>query len=117
MTSAGICCLYARLQPENREAAAMSLACSIAERRLPKRRLPNNKHFESWHQRATGEVDETIGETEALVLQAAVLENVGTTGYPRNRSAFSWSRRRSDMARRDGGRGCRSWNPHQSRGP
>ena len=77
-TSAGVCCLHAQLQPENREAAAMSLACSIAERRLPK----NNRYFESWHQRATGEIDETIGETEALVLQAAVLENVGTPAYP-----------------------------------
>ena len=84
MTGAEVWCLYARLHPENREAAAMSLACNIAERRLRN----NVERFESWHQRASGEIDITISETEALVLHASVLVNVGTPTAPATDAHF-----------------------------
>ena len=77
VTSAGVCCLYGRLEQQHSKAAAMSLACSIARRRLPDERL-----FQSWHSRATGEKDEDLSGVDSSVMQAALLENVGSPTEP-----------------------------------
>ena len=77
VTDAGVCCLYGRLEQQHSKAAAMSLACSIARRRLPDERL-----FQSWHSRATGEVDEELSGVDSQVMQAALLENVGSPAEP-----------------------------------
>ena len=77
VTGAGVCCLYGRLEPTHREAAAMSLACSIARRRLYDERL-----FQSWHGRAKGEIDEALSDVDSRVMQAALLENVGSPTEP-----------------------------------
>ena len=77
MTESGVCCLYGRLEPVQHEAAAMSLACSIA-----RRRLPNEGLFQSWHGRATGQIDEALSDVDSRVMQAALLENVGSPTTP-----------------------------------
>ena len=77
LTSAGVCCLYGRLEQQQSKAAAMSLACSIARRRLPDERL-----FQSWHSRATGETDEVLSSVDSSVMQVALLENVGAPTEP-----------------------------------
>ena len=77
VTGTGVCCLNGRLEHQQREAAAMSLACSIARRRLPDERL-----FQSWHSRATGEIDEDLRGVDSQVMQAALLENVGSPAEP-----------------------------------
>ena len=55
----------------------MSLACSIVRRRLPNKRL-----FQSWHSRATGEIDEDLSGVDSQVVQASLLENVGSPTEP-----------------------------------
>ena len=55
----------------------MSLACSIARRRLYDERL-----FQSWHSRAKGEIDEVLNGVDPRVMQAALLENVGSPTKP-----------------------------------
>ena len=77
VTGTGVCCLYGRLEHQQSETAAMSLGCSIARRRLPDERL-----LQSWHGRATGEVDEELSGVDSQVLQAALLENVGSPADP-----------------------------------
>ena len=77
LTSAGVCCLYARLEQQQSQAAAMSLACNIARGRLPDERL-----FQSWHSRATGETNEGLSGVDSSVMQAALLENVGSPTEP-----------------------------------
>ena len=77
VNAAGVWCLYARLKPTHHEAAAISLACSIAKRRLPDQRL-----FQSWQRRATGQLDEPLGDVDSRVIQAALLENVGSPTAP-----------------------------------
>ena len=77
VTDDGVCCLYGRLEQQHSKAAAMSLACSIARRRLPDERL-----FQLWHSRATGEIDEVLSGVDSSVIQAALLENVGTPTEP-----------------------------------
>ena len=77
MTGAGALCIYGRLEQEHSQAAAMSLACSIARRRLPNERL-----FHLWHSRAKSGVDEVLSGVDSQVLQAALLENVGSPAKP-----------------------------------
>ena len=55
----------------------MSLACSIARRRLPDQRL-----FQEWHSRAKGEIEEALSGVDSSVMQAALLENVGSPTEP-----------------------------------
>ena len=55
----------------------MSLACSIARRRLPGERL-----FQLWHSQATGETGEVLSDVDSSVMHAALLENVGTPTEP-----------------------------------
>ena len=55
----------------------MSLACSIARRRLPDERL-----FQAWHSRAKGEIDGDLRGVDSRVMQAALLENVGSPTKP-----------------------------------
>lgn len=73
----GIWCLYGRLESMHLEAAAMSLACSISRRRLPDERL-----FEAWHRRAQGDIQEAFNDVDFRVIQAALLENVGSPAEP-----------------------------------
>ena len=73
----GVSYLYGRLEPTNRETAAMSLACSIVRRRLFNYRL-----FQSWHQRAKGEITDALDSSGGAVIRAAVLENVGSPVKP-----------------------------------
>ena len=81
INSAGVYCLYGRLEPDNLDMASMSLACNIA-----RRRLKNNRYLEPWHLRMTGEIDDIVGETEAQVIQTALLENFGTPDAPADHS-------------------------------
>ncbi len=76
-TAAGVFCLYGRLASANRDAAAASLACSIASRRLMDKRL-----FGLWHCRAIDGIDEALDNVAARVLQQSLLENVGTPTEP-----------------------------------
>lgn len=76
-TQAGVVCLRGRLEPEHRQTAAMTLACSIARRRLPDERL-----FQSWHSRATGQTNEALSEVDSLVIQSALLQDVGSPAEP-----------------------------------
>ena len=76
-TAAGVCCLYGRLESANRDAAAASLACSIAAHRLTDERL-----FRLWHRRAIDGIDEALSGVDPLVLQKSLLENVGTPLEP-----------------------------------
>ena len=76
-TATGVYCLCGRLEPTHHKAAAMSLACSIA-----KRRLPNERLFQSWHSRSKGEIDEALSDVDSLVMQTALLENVGLPTKP-----------------------------------
>ena len=55
----------------------MSLACSIA-----RRRLPNDRLVESWHCRAKGEISDTLDSPDDILIQTAVLENVGLPDDP-----------------------------------
>ena len=55
----------------------MSLAWSIARRRLYDERL-----FQSWHSRAKGEVVDALDSSDSLVIQKAVLVNVGSPTEP-----------------------------------
>ena len=61
----------------------MSLACSIARRRLYDERL-----FQAWYSRATGQVDEVLSDVDSQVMQVALLENVGTPGAPADDDHF-----------------------------
>ena len=77
MTNSGVPCLYGHLVSGSGDLAALSLACSIARRRLPNERL-----IESWHGRATGQTDDSPTDTDRMVIEASLLENVGTPAAP-----------------------------------
>ena len=77
MTKAGVSCQYGRLEPVHLESAAMSLACSIVRRRLPDDRL-----FESWHCRAKGEISDALDNPDDILIQTPVLVNVGLPADP-----------------------------------
>ena len=77
VTADGVGCLFGRLEHHQSQAAAMSLACSIARRRLPDDRL-----FELWHGHATGETEGELSDVDSLVLQAALLQNLGSPAEP-----------------------------------
>ena len=55
----------------------MSLACSIARRRLPDDRL-----FHLWHDHARDGTDKELSDVDSLVLQAALLQNLGSPAVP-----------------------------------
>ena len=76
-TSGGVPCLYGQLASGSDDVAALSLACSIATRRLPNARL-----LESWYRRATGQTNDSPTDTDRTVMEAALLENVGTPATP-----------------------------------
>ena len=77
VTGAGVCCIYGRLEQTHCEAAAMSLACGIARRRLQDDRL-----FQEWHARANRETEDVLNGVDSTVMQAALLENVGSPSKP-----------------------------------
>lgn len=76
-TGGGVPCLYGHLPTGSSDVAALSLACSIARRRLPNARL-----VEAWHRRATGQTDGSPTDVDRTVIEAALLENVGTPAAP-----------------------------------
>ena len=76
-TSSGVPCLYGHLPLEVKDVAAVSLACGIVTRRLPSTRLRR-----LWHGHATGQTRGLHRETDRRVMEAALLENVGTPTAP-----------------------------------
>lgn len=70
-------CLYGYLDPIATGPAAKALACSIA-----RHRIPNDRLLGEWHRRAIDGILDPLADRDRLVLEASVLQNVGTVATP-----------------------------------